>query len=84
MASIAAPPITPAQCRAARALLDLSVVRLAGLAVVPRVIVEEFEAAGAPLSQADLEALRRALEQAGVVFIDPNGGGPGVRLSESD
>jgi hypothetical protein len=24
--------------------------------------------------------LRRALEQAGVVFIEENGGGPGVRL----
>jgi hypothetical protein len=27
-------------------------------------------------------AVRRALEAAGVVFIDENGGGPGVRLRE--
>ena len=28
-------------------------------------------------------ALRRALESAGVEFIDENGGGPGVRLRKS-
>jgi hypothetical protein len=28
-------------------------------------------------------ALRRALEAAGVEFIDENGGGPGVRLKKS-
>ena len=27
-------------------------------------------------------AVRRALEEAGVEFIDENGGGPGVRLRE--
>ncbi|MBV9974078.1 MAG: hypothetical protein JO105_01655 [Hyphomicrobiales bacterium] len=53
----------------------------AGLAVVPRVVIEEFEGGGAPLSPADLLALRQALEQAGVLFLDADhGGGPGVRL----
>jgi hypothetical protein len=28
-------------------------------------------------------AIRRALESAGVEFIDENGGGPGVRLAKS-
>jgi len=28
----------------------------------------------------NLEAIERALEKAGVEFIDENGGGPGVRL----
>ena len=28
-------------------------------------------------------AVRRALEEAGVEFIDENGGGPGVRLRKS-
>jgi hypothetical protein len=32
------------------------------------------------LSLDSIAVLRRALEQAGVVFIDANGGGPGVRL----
>jgi hypothetical protein len=29
-----------------------------------------------------LDVIRRALEAAGVEFIDENGGGPGVRLRE--
>jgi hypothetical protein len=29
------------------------------------------------------EKIRRALEKAGVVFIDENGGGPGVRLRKA-
>jgi hypothetical protein len=74
--------MTFAQCRAARALLDLSVAQLSELTVIPRVVIEEFEGGGAPLSETDLSAIRHALEQAGVVFIDPNGGGPGVRLRE--
>jgi hypothetical protein len=32
------------------------------------------------LTAANNQALRRALESAGVEFIDENGGGPGVRL----
>jgi len=75
--------ITPAQCRAARALLHISTAQLAGLAVVPRVTIEEFEGGGAPLSPADLLALRQALEQAGVLFLDADhGGGVGVRLRQ--
>ena len=33
-----------------------------------------------PLTAANDLAVRRALELAGVEFIDENGGGPGVRL----
>ena len=73
-------PITPAQSRAARALLDISTAQLSGLVVIPRVVIEEFEGGGAPLSEADFAALRHAFERAGVVFLDGNGGGPGVRL----
>jgi len=35
------------------------------------------------LTAANETALRRALESAGVEFIDENGGGPGVRLKTS-
>jgi hypothetical protein len=35
------------------------------------------------LTTANDLAIRRALEEAGVEFIDANGGGPGVRLRES-
>ena len=34
-----------------------------------------------PIS-ANLSAIRRAFEAVGIEFIDPNGGGPGVRLRE--
>ena len=70
--------MTPAQCRAARALLDISIDELHGSSVVPRVIIEAFEAGGAKLRQADLDAIQAALERAGVEFT--NGGQPGVRL----
>jgi hypothetical protein len=34
------------------------------------------------LTAANDQAIRRALEAAGVEFIDENGGGPGVRLQK--
>jgi len=34
------------------------------------------------MTRANEQAIRRALEEAGVEFIEPNGGGPGVRLRE--
>jgi hypothetical protein len=43
--------------------------------------VKRAEADGASrVSDEARSKLRRALEQAGVVFIEENGGGPGVRL----
>ena len=62
--------MTPAQCRAARALLDRSIDELHGSSVVPRVIIEAFEVGGAELRQADLDAIQDALERAGVEFIE--------------
>jgi hypothetical protein len=73
--------VTPGQCRAARALADISQAQLAGIAVVPRAIIEEFEAGVATPSEDDLAAMRRALEWADVEFT--NGEGPGVRLRDS-
>jgi hypothetical protein len=35
------------------------------------------------LTAANDLSIRRALEEAGVEFIDANGGGPGVRLREN-
>ena len=34
------------------------------------------------VTRANLEAIRRALEAAGIEFIAQNGGGPGVRLKD--
>ncbi len=74
--------ISSAQLRAARALLRWSAVDLAkasrvGVATIRRVEVMDGDI---PVTSANEAALRKALETAGVEFIDENGGGPGVRL----
>ena len=42
--------------------------------------MHQLEAGTSQPRHATLEVIRRALEVAGVEFIDENGGGPGVRL----
>jgi transcriptional regulator with XRE-family HTH domain len=69
----------PVQCRMARAALGLGVRELAASAKVSIDTVARFER-GDELKERTIEALQRALEGAGVEFIDENGGGPGVRL----
>jgi transcriptional regulator with XRE-family HTH domain len=71
----------PVQCRMARAALGLGVRELAASAKVSIDTVARFER-GDELKERTIEALKRALEGAGVEFIDENGGGPGVRLRE--
>ena len=70
------------QMRAARALLRWSAEDLAresavGVATIRRAETTENETS---MTAANDLAVRRALETAGVEFIDENGGGPGVRL----
>jgi len=72
--------LTPAQCRAARGLLDWTQQELADAARIGVATVRLFEGEGAESRQATLAVLRQAFELAGVEFIDENGGGPGVRL----
>jgi transcriptional regulator with XRE-family HTH domain len=72
--------ITPAQCRAARALLDWSQQDLADKAAVGIVTVRQLESGAHRPRRATLNVVVGALESAGVEFIDENGGGPGVRL----
>ncbi len=74
--------ITAAQCRAARGLLDWSQLDLAKQAGVGIVTVRQLEASTHEPRRATLDVVRRALEAAGVEFIDENGGGAGVRLRE--
>lgn len=71
--------MTSAQIRAARGLLNWTVRDLASRAGVHRNTVTrtETEETGPGHSVA---AMRKALEDAGVIFIEENGGGPGVRL----
>lgn len=76
--------MTTAQLRAARALLRMPADRLAELAGVSLVTIRRAEAQDGPVRMmpANQEAIRRALEAAGVEFIPENGGGPGVRLGK--
>ncbi len=75
-------PLTSAQIRAARALLrwsaeDLARHSLLSVATVRRAELTEDETS---MTAANDLAVRRALEAAGVIFIDENSEGPGVRL----
>jgi ribosome-binding protein aMBF1 (putative translation factor) len=77
-------PLTSPQIRAARGLLRWSAEDLAreaalGLATIRRAEGAELETS---MTVANDLAVRRALESAGVEFIDENGGGPGVRLKK--
>ena len=67
------------QLRAARGLLGWSKTRLAEAANVPLENLRHYEASdSADVPEADLDAMRHALEAAGVEFIDD--GQPGVRM----
>ena len=72
--------ISSQQCRAGRALLDLTQPDLASRAGLGLSTIVDFERARRPVSNAAIGAICRALESAGVDFIDENGGGAGVRL----
>lgn len=74
--------ITSDQIRAARALVRWSAEELAGHSGVGHSTIRRMEAAdGVPAASArNLAAIQKALEAAGVIFIDENGQGPGVRL----
>jgi hypothetical protein len=78
-------PLTSAQIRAARALVrwraqDLARESSVGVATIRRAELTDAETS---MTAANDFAIRRALEAAGVEFIDENGGGPGVRLRKS-
>jgi ribosome-binding protein aMBF1 (putative translation factor) len=78
-------PLTSAQIRAARSLVRWSADDLANrsslsVATIRRAELTDEETS---MTAANDLAVRRALESAGVEFIDENGGGPGVRLRKS-
>jgi hypothetical protein len=72
--------MTPAQCRAARALVNMTLKRLASLAVLPAALLWDYEAEHGHLGSDDIKVIRDALEFANVEFID--GDRPGVRLRQ--
>ena len=73
----------PAQCRAARALIEWTRTQLAEAAGLPRSVVADFETGRRLPPPESIDAMRRALENGGVVLIPENGGGAGVRLKFS-
>lgn len=73
----------PVQCKMARVALGIGVRELASLAAVSPDTIARLER-GEELKPRTIDAIRAALEAAGVEFIPENGGGPGVRLRKSD
>jgi hypothetical protein len=63
----------------ARAALEIGVRELASAAKVSPDTVARFER-GEELKERTVEAIQRVFEEAGIQFIEENGGGPGVRL----
>jgi transcriptional regulator with XRE-family HTH domain len=70
--------MTPAQCRAARGLLDWTQDKLCEAAEVSGPTVRNYENGKISPHRATLAMIQRALEDAGVEFT--NGNAPGVRL----
>ena len=75
--------MTPAQCRAARALIPISQDALAADSGVAKRTIASFEGGAAQPYPRTVSAIRAALEAAGVVFLDENGNGPGVALRKT-
>lgn len=83
--------ISPAQIRAARAMLDLTIDRLGHESGVPVLLILQIEALnGHDATPQQHAALKSALERLGVVFLAPGEAGPGgeglrlVRHSSDD
>lgn len=74
--------LTASQCRAARALLAWSQTDLCDAAKVGRATLANFESEKSTPYDRTLRDIRTALETAGIIFIDQNGNGPGVRLRD--
>ena len=77
-------PIDPAQCRAARGLLDWTQERLAERAGVSRSTVRDFESGRHGLTAASAAQIVATLEGAGVVLIGSDELGSGVRRRDPE
>ena len=72
--------MTPAQCRAARALIGMTQPELATAAGFGLSTIVDFEKERRVVSSTAQIRMKDALEDAGIEFITNNGGGVGVRL----
>lgn len=75
--------MTPAQLRAARALVNWSQDQLSAESGVPKRTIARLELGDGKPQARTAETLRGALEAAGVIFVAENGEGPGVRLRKA-
>lgn len=78
--------LTSEQVRAARAILRLEQRQLADEAGISVETVKRIERGSGEIgaNSKTVAAVQRALEAAGVEFIEENGGGPGVRLRKGE
>jgi transcriptional regulator with XRE-family HTH domain len=80
--------ITPAQIRAARAMLDLTIERLSQESGIAALLILQIESGnGHDATSADHTALRQTLERLGVLFLqsgEAGAGGAGLRLTAAD
>jgi DNA-binding transcriptional regulator YiaG len=72
--------MSPEQCRAARGWLDWSQQELADRANVGISTVRDFEAGRRKPISNNLDAIRRAIESAGIEFTERGGQPSGIRL----
>jgi hypothetical protein len=76
--------ITGSQCRAARALVEISRPILSRRSDVDVRIIERFENAAGRPEIYEIEEIKNALEELGAIFIRENGAGYGVHLRFSN
>ena len=77
--------ITPAQIRAARALLGWRQSDLSEASGISEVAIKNIEREQADPKATTLTAIQKAFHKAGVIFLDPNdprNGGHGVRFKK--
>ena len=75
--------ITPAQIRAARALLGWNQIQLAAAAGLTEITIKDLERGLANPRPSTLDRIQQAFDEAGVVFFEAGEvkeGGPGLRL----
>jgi len=75
--------ITGEQVARARRLLGWSRINLAAKARLSETTIRNCENGKRPVKPSSVMAIRAALESAGVIFVEENGEGPGVRLREA-
>jgi len=75
--------VTSAQVRMARAALNWTVRDLAAATGLHRNTITNIEVGRYAGDPATLNLIKEVLIREGVVFIDENGGGPGVRLRKA-